>query len=239
MKIAVVIPAYKVAKHIGQVLATLPDFVDYIIVVDDKCPENSGKIAGQIQDKRLTLIYHETNQGVGGAVISGYRKAVELGADVIVKIDGDSQMDPRFIKTITDMISDQKADYVKGNRFHDLHALRTMPFIRLIGNVFFSFLFKIASGYWDITDPTNGYTGISTRILSKINLDKISKRYFFETDMLMNLGIIGAVVKDIDMPAKYGDEKSSICALNILLQFPAKLFIRFIKRIFFKYFIQY
>ena len=239
MKIGVVIPVYKVAKQICDVIQSLPKTIANIIVVDDKCPQFSGKEAEKISesDKRIVVLYHQQNLGVGGAMITGYEKAMELGCDIVIKIDGDGQMDPAYIdKLIAPLVNDE-ADYTKGNRFMDPNVLKIMPKIRLIGNSVLSFLTKISSGYWNVMDPTNGYTAIRKEVLEELELNKISKRYFFESDMLINLNIINAVVMDISMSPKYGDEESSLNVWKAIIQFPPKLLKGFIKRLFLKYFI--
>jgi glycosyltransferase involved in cell wall biosynthesis len=237
MTISVVIPAYRVKNQLRSILASIPGCINHIIVVDDHCPDGSGKEAEQSSDRRIKVLYNERNVGVGGAVITGYKKALELGSDVIVKLDGDGQMDPAYIESLIAPLADNEADYTKGNRFMDFKALKKMPRSRLFGNSALSFLLKFASGYWNIIDPTNGYTAIHRRVLERLNLDRISKRYFFESDMLIQLNIINAVVKDINIPAKYGDEKSSLNIPIIALQFPPKLLKGLTKRIFLKYFI--
>lgn len=237
MNISVVIPAYKVKKHIQEVITTLPKFVTNIIVIDDKCPQNSGEYVLSLHLEKVTVIFHERNQGVGGAVLSGYKKAVELGADIVVKIDGDGQMDPNFMKSLIQPIIDGFADYTKGNRFKDFKALKSMPKVRLFGNSVLSFLVKMASGYWNVMDPTNGYTAIHKRTLEGINFDNLSKRYFFESDMLIHLNIENMVVKDIAIPAKYGDEESSLSVKKVLYYFPIKILQGLAKRVFYKYYI--
>jgi glycosyltransferase involved in cell wall biosynthesis len=237
MKIAVVIPAFKVVNTIKEVVSTIPEFIDYIIVVDDKCPLGSGKEAEKLSRKNLVSIYHDSNQGVGGALVTGYRKALELGCDIIIKMDSDGQMDPGYINNLIEPLRNNEADYTKGNRFQNFNALKIMPKTRLFGNSALSFLVKMTSGYWNIIDPTNGYTAIHRGVLDKLELQKISKRYFFETDMLIHLNIINAVVKDISIPAKYGDEKSSLSIRKAVLQFPPKLIRGFMRRIFLKYFV--
>lgn len=237
MKIGVVIPAYKVAKHIGEVIRSLPPSISHIIVVDDKCPHFSGQEAQKLANKRLEVLYHERNTGVGGAMVTGYKRALELGCDIVVKVDGDGQMDPTQINKLIAPLQSDQADYTKGNRFVHYTALRHMPKIRLLGNSVLSFLVKLASGYWNILDPTNGYTAIRAEVLREMNLSKIAKRYFFETDMLIHLNIINAFVKDIDIPARYDDEKSSLCIWKIMIQFPPQLLKGFLKRVFLKYFI--
>lgn len=237
MNTAVVIPCYKVADHIREVILTLPSRLDHVIVVDDACPQHSGTIAEEMDDTRIHVIYHEKNQGVGGAVLTGYQKALELHCDVVVKMDGDGQMDPAGMDHLIEPLVRDEADYAKGNRFCDFKALRSMPKIRLIGNNIMSFSAKVFSGYWNVMDPANGYTAIHRRALEKLDLHKIARRYFFETDMLHHLYLTNAVVKDIPMPAQYGEEKSSFTAREALLQFPPRLFVGVIKRIFLRYFI--
>ncbi len=237
INIAVVIPCYKVADHIKDVLSTIPRTVRHIIVVDDRCPNFSGKEAEKSGRKNVTVIYHEHNQGVGGAVITGYKKALELGCEIIVKMDGDGQMDAKYIQMLLPPLIKNNADYTKGNRFTNFKALKLMPKVRLFGNSALSFFLKAASGYWNVLDPTNGYTAIHKRAVEKLNLENISKNFFFESDMLINLNIINAVVKDIEIPAKYGDEPSSLNIKKTLFIFPMKLIKGFMKRIFFKYFL--
>lgn len=236
-KIAVVIPAYKVAEYIKGVIISIPEIIDHIIVVDDKCPQSSGKEAEKLNRKNLIVIYHEKNQGVGGAVITGYKEALKLGCDIIIKMDGDGQMDPMHINRLIEPLVKDEADYAKGNRFRDFRALKTMPKVRLFGNSVLSFLVKLASGYWNIMDPTNGYTAIHRRALERLDLEMMAKRYFFESGMLIELNIINAVVSDVSIPARYGHEKSSLNIKRVLIQFPPKLIAGFAKRVFWKYFI--
>lgn len=237
MKIAVVIPAYKVVDSIKDVILSIPENVDHIIVVDDNCPFFSGKEAEKLKKDKISILYHTRNTGVGGAVVTGFKKAMELGCDIFVKIDGDGQMDAKHIDCLITPIIKGEADYTKGNRFMDFKALKSMPKIRLFGNSILSFLLKVVSGYWNIMDPTNGYTAIREKTLEKIVLDKLSKRYFFESDMLINMNIINAVVKDVNIPARYGNEKSSLSITKIIFHFPQKLMKGFMKRIFLKYFL--
>jgi len=237
MKIGIVIPAYKVLNQICGVILSLPQTVDHIIVVDDKCHHLSGKEAQKLSDRRIEVLYHERNMGVGGAMITGYKKAMELGCDIVIKIDGDGQMDPVHIDKLIAPLLNGEADYAKGNRFMSSNVLKIMPKIRLFGNSLLSFLVKMTSGYWNVMDPTNGYTAIRRDVLEKLELNKLSKRFFFEIDMLIHLNIINAVVKDISMVPKYGNEKSSLSVWKALIQFPFNLLKGFIKRIFLKYFI--
>lgn len=235
--IAVIIPAYKVANSVAHVIASLPSSIDYVIVVDDACPENSGRIAEQMGRDNVHVVYHHTNQGVGGATLTGYKKALELGCQVMVKVDGDGQMDPKHIPDLIAPLVNGRADYAKGNRFRDFAALNAMPKIRLFGNNVLSFLEKLFSGYWHIMDPTNGFTAIHRRVAGQLNPDKIAKGYFFESDMLLHLNLINCRVIDVPMPARYGDEISSLSIKKTLVQFPPRLLSGLFKRIFFQYFI--
>ena len=236
-EITVVIPCYKVSKQIEDVIHSIPEFIDNIIVIDDACPENSGLIVNNLHQDRVQVIFHKKNKGVGGAVISGFKKALELHSDIIIKLDGDGQMNPNDIEKLIQPLLYDFADYTKGNRFNDFKALKSMPKIRLFGNSILSFAIKSASGYWNIMDPTNGFCAISYHSLCKLNLDKIEKRYFFEIDMLINLNLINAVVEDVPIPAVYNNETSNLSIRNIILTFPFKIFKGLVKRIFYKYYI--
>tara|TARA_B110000259_G_C13998263_1_gene395311 strand:+ start:720 stop:1667 length:948 start_codon:yes stop_codon:yes gene_type:complete len=236
-KIAVVIPCFKVSRQINEVLVSLPKFIDDVIVVDDACPEKSGNISKKLKQDNIQVIFHKKNKGVGGAVISGFKKAIELNSDIIVKLDGDGQMDPNNIDKLIQPLIDNCADYTKGNRFHDFKALKSMPKTRLLGNSFLSFAIKATSGYWNIMDPTNGFCAISSQALRSINFDKIEKGYFFETDMLVHLNIMNKVVQDIPFSTIYRNEKSNLSIIKVTLTFPFKIFKRLIKRLFLKYYI--
>jgi glycosyltransferase involved in cell wall biosynthesis len=235
--IACVIPAFNEEKHIRDVVKSIPDFINYIIIVNDCSTDKTCDVVLGMDDPRIILVNHEKNLGVGGAVVSGYRKSLEMGADISVKIDGDGQMDIAQIPKLINPIIKGRSDYTKGVRFRDREVIRQMPVMRLIGNLGLSFLTKIASGYWHIFDPTNGYTAISREALEEINLEKISTGYFFETDMLINLYKINAVVTDVEMKARYGDEISYLSPFKILCTFPFYLLIAFLKRIIWRYFI--
>lgn len=237
--IAVVIPCYKVKNHILRLISQVGFEVNAIYVIDDCCPEMTGAyVQKECIDSRVKVIFHSKNKGVGGAVISGYIQALDDGADIIIKIDGDGQMDPALIPKFIKPILNSKADYVKGNRFFSLELLKTMPKIRLIGNAILSFVNKMCSGYWNIMDPTNGYTAIHSRILKIIPLQKIDNRYFFESDMLFRLNIIRAVIYDLPMKAKYGDEISNLKISKVIRDFPCKYIKMLIKRVFYNYFLR-
>ncbi|MCJ7772579.1 MAG: glycosyltransferase family 2 protein, partial [Desulfobacterales bacterium] len=161
----------------------------------------------------------------------------DLGADIMVKIDGDDQMDPSYIKSLVIPIIEFKADYTKGNRFLHIKELQKMPMIRRIGNLGLSFLTKLASGYWNIFDPTNGYTAIHRESYELLNKAAIHKDFFFETSMLIQLQRIHALVRDIPIPAKYDDQLSNLSTIKTLFTFPSRLFTYLIKRIVFQYFL--
>jgi glycosyltransferase involved in cell wall biosynthesis len=238
-RVAVVIPSYKVTRHILGVITGIGPEVARIYVVDDKCPDASGAfVRANCQDPRVTVIEHEQNQGVGGAVMSGYRAAIADGASVIVKIDGDGQMDASLIPDFVAPILAGEADYTKGNRFFDLERIGSMPPMRLFGNAVLSFLTKLSSGYWDLFDPTNGYTAIHADAARYLPFDKISRRYFFETDMLFRLNTLGAVVTDVPMDAVYGDEVSNLKISRIVTEFAAKHVRNFFKRLFYNYYLR-
>lgn len=237
--IAVVIPAFRVADHIISVVESIPPFVYRIYVIDDACPNQSGKIVEQAcKESRIRVLYHQENQGVGGATMTGYQAAIDDDMDVIVKIDGDGQMDALLIAEFVMPILAGEADYVKGNRFFNLEELRAMPGIRLFGNAVLSFLSKLSTGYWNLFDPTNGYTAIHTDVAKILPFEKISRRYFFESDMLFRLNTIRAVAVDIPMSAKYGDEISNLKISRVMGEFLAKHVRNFFKRIFYNYYLR-
>ncbi|AUI67106.1 MULTISPECIES: glycosyltransferase family 2 protein [Glaesserella] len=238
-KIAAVIPTFRVLAQIEKVLNKIPDYFDTIYVVDDKCDQGSGKFVQEhITDSRVRVIFHTENQGVGGAVISGYKQAILDHMDIVVKIDGDNQMDPYLAEKFILPIANGEADYTKGNRFFNLSDVTDMPKVRFFGNIALSFLTKASSGYWKIFDPTNGYTAISVKVLKMLPLEKIQKRYFFESDILFRLNLISAKVTDIPMVAIYGDEISNLKISKIFFPFLKGNLSNFLKRIFYKYFLQ-
>lgn len=237
--IAVVIPCFRVTRHIHQVISAIGAEVDAIYCVDDACPDGSGDfIEREVNDARVSVLRHEANRGVGGAVMTGYRQAIAEGASVIVKIDGDGQMDPALIENFAAPILYGDADYTKGNRFYDLREIKSMPLLRRIGNLSLSFMAKASSGYWDVFDPTNGYTAIHAEVAKRLPMASISNRYFFETDMLFRLNTLRAVVMDIPMDARYGDEVSGLRISKIVGEFMTKHVRNLCKRIAYNYFLR-
>lgn len=238
-KIAVVIPCFKVKSHILGVIEKVGPEVWRVYVIDDCCPEGSGDYVSEFcNDPRVNVIRNSINTGVGGAVVTGYRSAIADGADIIVKIDGDGQMDPAILPRIVSPIVKGRADYTKGNRFYDLKHIHRMPATRLFGNAALSFMSKLSTGYWKLFDPTNGYTAIDARVAAHLPLERISQRYFFETDMLFRLNTLRAVVTDVPMDAFYGDEESNLKIRQIIGEFLGKHIRNFSKRIFYNYFLR-
>jgi glycosyltransferase involved in cell wall biosynthesis len=233
--ICVVVPAYNVESHIQDVLKTIPAFVDRIVVVDDCGTDRTSAVLSCVNDGRVVLLKHERNQGVGGAMITGFRHALAEGMDLIVKMDGDGQMDPDYLPALVDPLVEQGYAYSKGNRFLDNKKLRDMPALRLIGNYGLTFLTKLSSGSWHVFDPQNGYVSIKNDALAMIDLDHLAKRYFFENDMLVHLNILGFRVKDVPIPAQYGHEQSSMRVSSVLFTFPWYLFKRFWYRVYQKH----
>ncbi len=237
--VAVVIPCFRVSAHILSVLSRIGPEVSLIYVIDDACPQASGKLVqAQCSDARVRVLHHTVNQGVGAAVMTGYRAALSDGATVIVKVDGDGQMDPALIPHFVAPILKGQADYTKGNRFYDLRHIGQMPMIRLLGNAVLSFMSKLSTGYWNLFDTTNGFTAIHVKVARRLDFEKISKRYFFETDVLFRLNTIRAVVVDVSMDANYGSEESNLRINKILFEFLIKHIKNFGKRVFYNYFLR-
>ncbi len=238
-RIAAVVPAYRVEREIEAVLCDLPPYIEHVIVVDDASPDRTAELVASLakSDPRIVLVRHEHNQGVGAAMVTGFRRALELEAQVVVKVDGDGQMDVRRLSELLMPLLLGKADYAKGNRFRDFAALRKMPLSRRIGNMGLAFLSKAATGYWNIFDPTNGFVAIRAEVLAQLPLQHIDPTYYFETSMLANLYLLGATVKDISMPARYQGEISSLSIHRVLFEVPPKLLATLIRRAALKYFI--
>ncbi len=239
LRIAVVIPCFRVRASILDVIAGIPPLVEKIFVIDDACPEHTGDhVRSQCRDERVTVLRNEINTGVGGAVIHGYRRAVEENYAIVVKVDGDGQMDGTLIPAFVAPIASGEADYTKGNRFYHPESLHSMPTTRLLANALLSFVTKLSSGYWNIFDPTNGFTAISTTVLRRLPLDKISQRYFFESDIMFRLNIIRAVLVDIPMDAIYANEHSNLKLANNIVPFIKGHCCNMVKRIFYNYYLR-
>ena len=234
-RIAVVVPAYNEARLVGQVLRTLPDFVDHVIAVDDCSTDDTFTTINSTNESRVLALRTPQNQGVGGATMLGYEKALELSSEIMVKIDGDGQMQPEYIHLLLDALIEDSYDYAKGNRFLASGSLRQMPRHRLFGNIILTFANKLASGYWHVFDPQNGYTAITADSLRRLDLSAVHKRYFFENDMLIALNFNNARVRDVPIPARYGDEESKLNPFKAGITFPFLFLPRFCRRIYQKY----
>lgn len=238
-RIAVVIPCYCVASQVLGVIARIGPEVGWIIAVDDACPEHTGDVIERdCHDPRVRVLRHAKNQGVGGAVMTGYAAAENLPADAVVKLDGDGQMDPALIPTLCRALIDGRADYVKGNRFYRVGDTAGMPIVRLFGNAALSFLTKFSSGYWQLFDPTNGFTAIHRAVLPELGYERIAKRYFFESDLLYHLNLLRTVVVEMPMLASYEDEPSSLRPIRMIGPFLRGNLRNGCKRIFYSYFLR-
>jgi dolichol-phosphate mannosyltransferase len=236
--VAVIVPCYRVRDQVLDVIEAIGPECTGIYIVDDGCPDGSGRyVLEHATDPRVRVLFHQTNRGVGAAVLTGYRAALADGADVLVKIDGDGQMDPSELPDLIAPIVNGDADYTKGNRFHDLAHITRMPAARIVGNAALSFISKFSSGYWDIFDPTNGYTAIHASVARLLPLDSIATGYFFESDMLHHLGLARAVVRDVPLHARYGEERSGIRLGRAISQFGARHATRTARRLFYSYFL--
>jgi glycosyltransferase involved in cell wall biosynthesis len=233
--LAVVIPAFNAASTIQSVVNSIPSYVDWIIVIDDASQDDTLETLRQLMDPRVMVIDHDQNQGVGGAMVTGFKIALDLKADLIAKIDADGQMDPGYLDRFARAAMLHQCDYVKANRFGHISALPAMPRVRLAGNLILTFLTKFTSGYWNVFDPQNGYVMITRIMLKRLDLAKIDKSYFFENSMLINLNIVRARIGEIYLPAQYNRENSSMVLRRIIFSFPGKLLRGLIYRIYHKY----
>jgi len=238
-KITVVIPCYKVAAHIESTVSGLPAWVDYLVLVNDCSPDNTIDILNQLAAKnpKVSVLSNPVNLGVGGAMITGFRHALHTDTDIVVKLDGDGQMNPKYLPAMLQPLCEKAAEFTKGNRFNDFQALKSMPASRRIGNLGLSFMIKAASGYWEVFDPSNGFIAISKTTLQKIDIEKLANRYFFESSLLIELYYTGARIQDVPMPAIYGEEVSNLSITKTLFGFPPKLLKALFKRIMLSYFI--
>ena len=237
LKIAVAIPCYKVEQHLQQVVAGLPDFVDSILLVDDCSPDGTPQLVDKLADSdpRIIALHHKENLGVGGSMRTAFSKVLETDIDVVVKLDGDGQIDSRYISPLVEALT--HAEIAKGNRLFDRTMLRRMPALRRLGNMGIGFMVKASSGYWNVSDPVNGFFAIRTSTLKHMELERLSQRFFFESSMLIELHYTGARIKEVSMPAIYGDEKSNLSIGKTLFSFPPRLFVAWLRRIHLSYFV--
>ncbi|MCU1542253.1 MAG: glycosyltransferase family 2 protein [Microbacteriaceae bacterium] len=233
--IAAVVPAYKEALMIGRVIDTMPAFVDHIVIVDDCSPDDTSEVVTASADPRVTLIRHEVNQGVGGAIITGHRAAMSLGSDVNVIMAGDAQMDPEYLPPLLERVTADGYGFAKANRFFSPESFSGMPAYRVFGNIVLSFMTKLTSGYWHLFDPQNGYTAIRTDVLERVPLDNVAQRYSFENDLLIHLNILQVSAVDVPIPAVYGEEVSTIKLRHVVPELVALLTRGFWRRIWYRY----
>lgn len=236
-RVAVVVPAYNEELLVGETLAGIPDFVARVYVVNDCSTDRTGEIVDHYAEKdpSIVAIHHETNQGVGAAIITGYRRALEDGMEVVAVMAGDNQMDPDFLPHLLDPIVDGKCDYTMGNRLANTTYRQQMSRWRFFGNSLLTLLTKIASGYWQMVDPQNGYTAISARALNQVDLSEIYPRYGYCNDLLIRLNVWGFRVVNVPHPARYGREKSGIQYRSYITRLSRLLLTGFIGRLKTKY----
>lgn len=242
-RVAAVVPAYRCSRQIESVIRRIGPEVADIVVVDDACPEGTGRrvearVGADPAFARVLVLRQEENTGVGGAVLRGMTHARRNGADILVKIDGDGQMAPELVPRFVGPIAAGAADYAKGNRFYAYRLLKEMPPLRLVGNGLLSFITKASSGYWNVFDPTNGYLAIAGPVFDELPVSRLERRYFFETDLLCELGLLRAAVTDIPMRASYGDERSGLSPIRHILPFLRRHLARLLRRVFYGYFLR-
>lgn len=238
-RIAIIIPCYNVRSKISEVLLNIPDFIQGIIAVDD-CSLDDTKdqiIAASKKDNRVKYLYNEKNLGVGGSVINGFNYAYQCGFDILIKMDGDGQMDPKYLPDLIQPIINDGFDFSKGNRFSKRKTISEMPSIRRFGNLCLSFMLKMASGYWKIFDPTNGYFAITSEGWEQLMQNRLAPRYFFESSLLIEMGIAKLRICDVPMDASYGNETSHLSIRRTIFEFPIKIMIGLLRRIKYQYFI--
>jgi glycosyltransferase involved in cell wall biosynthesis len=238
MKVAVVVPAYNEAKLIKITINTLPDCVDYIIAVNDASKDKTLTILKELakKNKLLVILDNEKNGGIGFSLMRGYKYALEkTDADAIGIVAGDAQCNPDYIEPMLKEFVEHNYDYIKANRFFDRTAFKNMPTYRQIGNIFISLLTKFATGYYSVSDVTNGFGFFRRSILEKVNFDFVENRYDYETSMLIALSIAGAKVKDHPVPAIYGEEKSTINFMSTARRNLRAVWVGFWRRIYYKY----
>ncbi len=234
--IGVVVPAYNEELLINKVIQTMPDYVDRIYVIDDCSTDRTFDVASDyLRDSRLKLIHHQNNKGVGAAIATGYRQALKDDINIVAVMAGDYQMDPLQLPRLLDPIVEGTADYCKGDRLSISELTKGMSRWRRSGNVILTRLTRISSGYWTLQDPQNGYTAINKETLTHLDLTKIYPRYGYCNDLLAKLNVLGAKVKDVQIPARYGEEKSKIKYGNYIRKVSLLLLRNFFWRITRKY----
>ena len=239
--VAAIVPAYNEEKLVGKVIETMPAFVDHIVVVDDASLDGTGEIVKDYQKRETRLIYirHEKNEGVGGAIVTGYKWARDHEKDIRIVMAGDAQMDPQDLPKLLDPVVEGEADYTKGNRLFTGKAWEIIPKMRYLGNAGLSFLTKIASGYWHVADSQSGYGAASLKVLKTIDLDHIYKRYGMPNDLLVRLNVYQFRVRDVPVNPIYGiGERSGMRIYKVVFTLPLLLCKLFLWRLKEKYIIR-
>ena len=239
--ICVVVPAYNEATQIGKVIETMPDYIDHVFIVDDASKDKTVEIVKKYQkkSKKIQIIEHKVNQGVGGAITTGYKRARGNDIDVTAVMAGDGQMDPDDLEKIIEPVASGSAEYSKGNRLFYGDAWSMIPHIRYLGNSFLSLMTKVASGYWHIADSQSGYTAISLTALKRIDLNGIYKDYGMPNDLLIKLNQFDFKVRDVHIKPVYNiGEKSGIRLIKVIPRISWLLCKGFCRRLFFKYVIK-
>lgn len=233
MKIAVIVPAFNESKLISETLASIPDFVDRIFAIDDASMDSTYEeiIKAQSLDARVVPLKNEINLGVGGSITKGYKEALKKGMDICVVMDGDGQMPPEYLRELIVPITENRADVAKGNRFFSKNSFKSMPPHRILGNAVFSILNKIGSGYWKILDPQNGYIASRSTVIEKIDFEKLTNGYAFQNAYLCAIKMQNVYLVDVPIPAKYGNEISTMPIFKVTFVIIGTLGRNFFKRI--------
>jgi glycosyltransferase involved in cell wall biosynthesis len=210
-RVAVVVPAFDEERLVGETLAGIPDFVDRVFVVDDASRDETAARAQAVGDPRIEVLRHASNAGVGAAVVTGYRRALEDEVDVTCVMNADNQMDPAELRALVEPVARGEVDYAKANRLVSGEAWTVIPRTRYLGNAVLSLLTKISSGYWHVADSQAGYTALSLDALRRLDLGRLYPRYGFPNDMLVHLNVQNARVRDVASRPIYGiGEQSGI-----------------------------
>ena len=240
MKSLAIVPTFRAANTIKSVVEGLIEIVDFVLVVDDACPENSGLLIKNefVNSDRVLTVFRPSNGGVGAAMKTGFDWALQRDFEIIVKVDADNQMEALRIPEMIRVVASGNADMVKGNRFDSVKDLENMPFLRIVGNAGLSLIAKGSSGLWTVNDPTNGFFAISRPALQAVQHPKLSNGFFFESDLLFRVGLANCKVHELPMTAIYGEERSNLKITRVLFTFPFLHAKNTLKRIAYKYFVR-
>jgi glycosyltransferase involved in cell wall biosynthesis len=232
--VAVIVPCYNEERHIREVVETLPYWVDLIVAIDDASEDKTIEVLDSLrhENPKLSVLVNPRNLGVGGSIKAGYKLGLSHNIDIFCVMAGDGQMDPEFLESLVKPVSERIAEISKGNRFYSTSSIKGMPALRIFGNVVLTFLTKIASGYYDLRDPQNGYVCTCREALQTIDLESLEERYDFENDFLCKAGLNGLSLMDVNIPAKYADETSTLVIHKSAPRIIKTLLKGFIRRIF-------